>query len=51
MRFEWDERKNRANQHKHGVSFELAARVFADEFCLVYKDRIDEKTGEQRWHA
>jgi uncharacterized protein len=51
MRFEWDEKKNRANQRKHGVSFQLAARVFADEFCLVYRDRIDEHTGEQRWHA
>jgi len=32
-------------------TFELAALVFADEFCLVGPDRIDSVTGEQRWHA
>ena len=30
MRFEWDERKNRANYAKHGVSFEVARLVFND---------------------
>lgn len=50
MRYEWDEVKNRLNQKKHGVSFELAALALEDENCLVRKDRIDE-TGEQRWHA
>jgi uncharacterized DUF497 family protein len=30
MHFEWDSNKNRANRHKHGVSFELAAQVFSD---------------------
>ena len=51
MRLEWDERKNRLNQKKHGIAFSLAARVFADEFRILEKDRIDEETGEQRWHA
>lgn len=51
VRYEWDEAKNKANQRKHaGISFELAALVFEDEFCLVGPDRIDEM-GEQRWHA
>ena len=27
--FEWDEAKNRANQAKHGVSFERAQLAFA----------------------
>ena len=31
-------------------SFELAALVFEDTYCLVGLDRVDEK-GEQRWHA
>jgi uncharacterized protein len=49
--YEWDERKNRRNQRKHGgISFELAALAFEDENCLVTPDRADE-TGEQRWHA
>ena len=51
MRYEWDEKKNRRNQRKHGgISFELAALVFEDENCLVGPDRIDEM-GELRWHA
>ncbi len=31
MNFEWDPEKNRANQTKHGVSFEDAVRVFEAE--------------------
>jgi uncharacterized DUF497 family protein len=50
MRYEWDERKNWENQRKHGVSFELASRVFEDEDRLILLDRVD-KTGEQRWLA
>jgi hypothetical protein len=51
VRYEWDESKNRTNQHKHRVSFELAALVFEDERCLIGPDRIDGRSGEQRWHA
>jgi uncharacterized DUF497 family protein len=52
MRYEWDEAKNLRNQRKHdGISFELATLVFEDERCLVYPDRIDSKTEEERWHA
>ena len=51
VRYEWDERKNRQNQRKHGgISFELAALVFEDERRLIGLDRVDE-AGEQRWHA
>lgn len=50
MRYEWDERKNRQNQRKHGISFELAALVFEDERCLIGLDRVDE-AGEQRYCA
>jgi uncharacterized DUF497 family protein len=49
--FEWDERKNRLNKRNHGVSFELGALAFDDLYCLVYPERIDPETGEQRWHA
>jgi uncharacterized DUF497 family protein len=34
-----------------GISFELATLIFEDEGCLVYMDRIDNHTGEQRWIA
>jgi uncharacterized DUF497 family protein len=27
MDFEWDETKNRQNQHKHGIAFGLAQEV------------------------
>jgi hypothetical protein len=30
MTFEWDEAKDRANQEKHGVSFEKAQGAFSD---------------------
>ncbi len=50
MRIEWDAEKNATNQGKHGVSFEVAARVFDDPNYLLRQDRIDED-GEQRWQA
>ena len=34
---------------KHGVSFELAMRVFSDPFALSEPDRIEE--GERRWQT
>jgi uncharacterized DUF497 family protein len=34
MKFEWDENKNKQNLKKHGISFELASRVFADMHAL-----------------
>jgi uncharacterized protein len=50
MRFEWDADKDQANRKKHGVSFELATRVFAEPGYVLWEDRIDED-GEMRWHA
>ena len=38
IRFDWDEKKNRANLKKHGVSFEEAQGVFFDDEALVYDD-------------
>ena len=38
IRFEWDERKNRLNVRKHGVSFEEAGSVFFDEDALEFYD-------------
>ncbi len=36
LRFEWDERKNRANQRKHGISFEEARSVFFDSQAVEF---------------
>jgi uncharacterized DUF497 family protein len=49
VRFEWAENKNVANQSKHGLAFEVAARVFEDPNILLRIERTVE--GEARWHA
>jgi len=38
LRFEWDDRKNRANIRKHRVSFEEAQTVFLDENAMLIDD-------------
>lgn len=47
--FIWDEGKNLSNQRKHGLSFEIAARVFLDPLHLSMQDRIE--NGEPRWQT
>ena len=37
---EWDDNKNRINIQKHGISFETAALVFADEERFEYYDQL-----------
>ena len=49
MRFEWDAVKADGNRKKHGVSFEVATRVFADPLALTEQDRIE--GGEYRWQT
>jgi hypothetical protein len=38
LRFEWDERKNKANRRKHGVAFEEAQTAFYDENAIQFFD-------------
>ena len=38
LRFEWDPKKAAANLRKHGVSFEDAQTVFADEHAKLIDD-------------
>ena len=38
LRFVWDPRKAKANQKKHGVTFEEAESVFLDEQALLIGD-------------
>jgi len=45
----WNEKKNRLNRRKHGVSFESAARVFEDPGAVSYVERVAD--GEERWHT
>jgi uncharacterized DUF497 family protein len=49
MHIEWDEAKDVSNRAKHGVSFELAARVFDDPFALSVAERIVDY--EERWQT
>jgi len=49
IRFSWHPAKAESNLKKHGVSFETAARAFADPFALSQQDRIE--GGEQRWQT
>jgi uncharacterized DUF497 family protein len=43
--------KARANQRKHGITFEEAVHVFDDAYALFEQDRTDDQTGELRWKA
>jgi uncharacterized DUF497 family protein len=46
--FVWDERKNRANRRKHGVTFEEAQTSFLDENAKIYADP-DHSEDEDRF--
>jgi uncharacterized DUF497 family protein len=48
IRFEWDEKKNRENKRRHGVSFEEAQTVFFDENAIRYYDP-DHSQDEDRF--
>lgn len=38
LRLEWDEKKDRVNRRKHGVSFPEAQTVFFDERAIEFDD-------------
>ncbi len=48
LRFEWDERKAKANQKKHAVSFEEAQTVFFDDKAIEFPDP-DHSEEEKRF--
>ena len=48
--FEWDEKKNRQNQTKHGVSFEVAQYAFADQRRVIAED-LSHSTTEKRYYC
>jgi uncharacterized DUF497 family protein len=48
LRFEWDEKKYKLNQKKHGISFLEAQTVFADENGLLLDDP-DHSLEEERY--
>ena len=48
LRFEWEDRKNKANVKKHGISFEEARTVFLDESARLIADP-DHSSEEDRF--
>ncbi len=45
--FEWDESKNKINQEKHNVSFELAEWAFFDEKRIIIRDASHSEEEER----
>ena len=50
MSFEWDEKKNKENQKKHDISFELAQYAFADPDRVIAED-LDHSDKEKRYYC
>ena len=48
LRFEWDVNKAEINAEKHGVSFNEAVTVFADEQAVLFDDP-DHSENEERF--
>ena len=47
-RFEWDVNKDAENQEKHGLSFSLAQRAFADPRRVIAED-LGHSASEKRY--
>ena len=48
LRFSWDDRKDKANQKKHGISFDEAQTVFFDDNAIEFYDP-DHSENENRF--
>jgi uncharacterized protein len=48
IRFDWDARKDRRNQRKHGVGFDEASTVFAETLSITIPDP-EHSDDEERW--
>jgi len=48
LKFEWNKSKAKDNYAKHGVSFELAKKVFKDPFAVEFLDDRQDY-GEERF--
>jgi uncharacterized DUF497 family protein len=51
MRFQWDRRKNRTNQRKHGLSFEDASRLFTTGEAVLEIFDSEHSVDEDRFIA
>ena len=50
VQFEWDESKNKQNQEKHKVLFELAQYAFADPQRVIAED-VNHSQNEKRYYC
>jgi len=49
INFEWDSVKAKANQKKHGISFEEAKSIFFDEYAIQFFDKENSVVEEERF--
>lgn len=49
IKFEWDEEKAKLNLEKHGIPFEIAAKVFLDENRIEIYDEAHSNENEDRY--
>ncbi|MBI4456498.1 MAG: BrnT family toxin [Acidobacteria bacterium] len=49
-RFEWDPRKDRENQEKHGVPFAMTQFAFADPHRVIAED-LSHSSSERRYYC
>ena len=50
VKFEWDDEKNRENEKKHGIPFELAQYAFADSSRVIAID-AKHSQNEKRFYC
>jgi uncharacterized DUF497 family protein len=48
--FEWDSRKDKINQEKHGVSFQTAQLAFLDSSRIILED-VEHSHSEKRYYC
>ena len=48
VRFDWDRRKDRTNQKKHGIAFAQAQRAFVDRRRVIAED-LSHSRSEKRY--
>jgi uncharacterized DUF497 family protein len=48
LKFDWSKSKAKDNYAKHGVSFDMASKVFKDPFAVEYPDDRQDY-GEERF--
>jgi len=50
VKFEWDASKDKQNQNKHGIPFELAQYAFADPNRIIAED-VSHSQKEKRYYC